>query len=56
MPGSADEQSTLFDRYDVEYVYVGAAERATYDVAVADHPDLEVAFERGTVTVYAVTN
>jgi YYY domain-containing protein len=52
--GSAADQRDLFDRYGVDYVYVGPAERTRYDVAVADHPDLEVAFQAGEVTVYAV--
>ena len=52
--GSADEQSTLFDRYDVEYVYVGPPERNRYALTVTEHPDLEVAFQRGDVTVYEV--
>ena len=52
--GSTDEQSALFDRYGVEYVYVGPVERNSYDLAVTDHPDLEVAFQRGDVTVYEV--
>ncbi|PSQ39995.1 hypothetical protein BRD07_08010 [Halobacteriales archaeon QS_9_68_42] len=52
--GSTDEQSALFDRYGVEYVYVGPVERNSYDLAVTDHPDLEVAFQRGDVTIYEV--
>jgi YYY domain-containing protein len=52
--GSADEQSALFDRYDVEYVYVGPPERNRYALTVTEHPDLEVAFQRGDVTVYEV--
>ncbi|WP_254838161.1 DUF2298 domain-containing protein [Natronomonas marina] len=52
--GSTDEQSDLFDRYDVRYVYVGPAERNRYDVAVTDHPDLDVAFREGDVTIYEV--
>ena len=53
--GSPDEQSALFDRYDVAYVYVGPAERNAYDeMTVEDHPDLEPAFEQGEVVVYEV--
>ena len=52
--GSPDEQSALFERYDVEYVYVGPAERNAYDLTVEGHPDLEVAFEQGDVVVYEV--
>jgi YYY domain-containing protein len=52
--GSVADQRALFDRYGVVYVYVGPAERTKYDVTVADHPDLEVAFQEGDVIVYAV--
>jgi YYY domain-containing protein len=52
--GSTDEQRALFDRYDVEYVYVGPPERNGYDLTVEDHPDLAVAFRQGNVTVYEV--
>jgi YYY domain-containing protein len=52
--GSVSEQDELLDRYDVEYVYVGPAERNTYDLTVEDNPDLEVAFSEGDVAVYEV--
>ena len=52
--GSTTNQTELFDRYGVDYVYVGPAERNRYDVTVADHPGLEVAFRQGDVTVYEV--
>jgi YYY domain-containing protein len=52
--GSTDQQRQLFDRYDVQYVYVGPAERNAYDLTVEDHPDLEVAFREGDVVVYEV--
>ncbi|QLD86635.1 hypothetical protein HWV23_13165 [Natronomonas halophila] len=52
--GSTVEQSSLFERYDVEYVYVGPAERARYDLAIEDHPDLAVAFWEGDVVIYEV--
>jgi len=52
--GSTEEQTALFDRYGVDYVYVGPAERNRYDVTVEDHPDLEVAFRQGDVAVYEV--
>ncbi|MEF8914227.1 DUF2298 domain-containing protein [Natronomonas sp.] len=52
--GSTVEQSSLFDRYDVEYVYVGPTERARYDLSIEDHPDLEVAFQQGDVVIYEV--
>jgi YYY domain-containing protein len=52
--GGHDDQTALFDRYDVEYVYVGPAEQNAYDVTVGTHPDLSVAFQQGEVTVYEV--
>ena len=52
--GSTDEQTELLDRYEVEYVYVGPAERARYDLTIEEHPALEVAFQRGDVVVYEV--
>jgi YYY domain-containing protein len=52
--GSPEAQSALFDRYDVEYVYVGPIERNAYDLTVEDHPNLEVAFEQGEVVIYEV--
>ncbi len=52
--GSTDEQSALFDRYGVDYVYVGPAERNSYNLTVEDHPALEVAFRQGDVVVYEV--
>jgi len=52
--GPPEEQAALLDRYDVQYVYVGPAERATYDVSVAENPALDPAFEGRNVTIYAV--
>ncbi|CCQ36074.1 DUF2298 family protein [Natronomonas moolapensis 8.8.11] len=52
--GGPDRQSELLDRYGVEYVYVGPAERARYDLTVESHPRLEPAFEGGETVVYAV--
>jgi YYY domain-containing protein len=52
--GSTDEQTELLDHYGVEYVYVGPAERARYDVTIEEHPALEAAFQRGDVVVYEV--
>jgi YYY domain-containing protein len=51
--GNVERQSALLDRYDVEYVYVGPAERASYELSVEDHPRLTPAFEDGDVIVYA---
>jgi uncharacterized membrane protein len=36
----------------VDYVYVGPAERNTYDLAVEEQPDLTVAFQEGDVVIY----
>ncbi|CAI48810.1 DUF2298 family protein [Natronomonas pharaonis DSM 2160] len=52
--GAPDEQTVLFERYGVDYVYVGPTERTRYDLTIEDHPDLDVAFEQGSVVVYAV--
>ena len=52
--GDPDRQSELLDRYGVEYVYVGPAERARYDLTIESHPRLEPAFEGDQTVVYAV--
>ncbi|MFT4884461.1 MAG: YYY domain-containing protein, partial [Natronomonas sp.] len=52
--GPHDGQSALLDQYDVEYVYVGPAERARYDLTIESHPNLEVAFREGEVVIYEV--
>jgi YYY domain-containing protein len=53
--GSIDEQTDLFEAYDVRYVYVGPVERNAYeDLTVTNHPDLEVAFREGDVVIYEV--
>jgi len=52
--GAPEDQSALFDRYDVTYVYVGPVERRAYDLTVEDHPDLSVAFREGDTVVYEV--
>jgi uncharacterized membrane protein len=54
--GPPKRQAALLERYDVQYVYVGPAERATYDVTIGNHPATEVAFQGENVTVYAVEN
>jgi YYY domain-containing protein len=53
--GPADRQRELLARYDVAYVYVGPAERATYGNVTVDDLDA-VSVERAweNVTVYAV--
>ncbi len=53
--GTTEEQTALLTTYDVEYVYVGPAERNAYAVTIEDHPSLEVAFQDETVVIYAVT-
>ena len=52
--GSPADQRELLARYDVEYVYVGPAERATYEVTVDDLEAVEPAREWDHVTVYEV--
>jgi YYY domain-containing protein len=53
--GSDAAQSELLAEYDVEYVYVGPAERARYgSITVTDHPALSVAAEFESVTIYRV--
>jgi uncharacterized membrane protein len=49
--GPTDRGRALLDRYGVQYVYVGPAERARYDVSL---PDLPVAHRSGDVTIYRV--
>jgi uncharacterized membrane protein len=52
--GQPADQRELLARYDVEYVYVGPAERATYEVTVDDLEAVEPAQEWDHVTVYKV--
>ena len=52
--GDPGRQSELLDRYGVEYVYVGPAERARYDLTIEAHPRLTPAFEDDETVVYAV--
>jgi YYY domain-containing protein len=53
--GTTGAQTELFAEYDVEYVYVGPAERNRYDtITVTDHPAVSVAAEFDAVTVYRV--
>jgi YYY domain-containing protein len=53
--GQPGEQARLLRQYDVEYVWVGPSERLRYDdVTVTDLQGVEVAYERGSVTVYRV--
>jgi len=39
-----DRQAALLDRYGVEYVYVGPAERAAYEPTIEEHPRLTPAY------------
>ena len=49
------KQRALLEEYGVEYVYVGPAERATYEqVTVGDLPGVSVTEEFESVTIYAV--
>jgi len=49
--GPPPEERRLLERYDVEYIYVGPAERARYDLNL---PELPVAHESGDVRIYRV--
>jgi YYY domain-containing protein len=49
------KQRALLEKYGVEYVYVGPAERATYErITVGNLPGVSVAEEFESVTIYAV--
>jgi YYY domain-containing protein len=55
--GSAAESNAVVEKYDVEYVWVGSAERARYGTELADfgsRPGYEVAFQNDAVTIYRV--
>ncbi|MFP4590288.1 MAG: DUF2298 domain-containing protein [Halobacteriales archaeon] len=53
--GSADRQQELLERYDVDYVYVGPAERNRYPgLTIQHHPTLDQVFDGGDVRIYAV--
>lgn len=52
--GPPDRQAALLAKYDVEYVYVGPAERNSYEVTIGNHSAVEPAFEEGGVVVYGV--
>jgi YYY domain-containing protein len=52
--GDPARQRDLLARYDVEYVYVGPVERATYDVTVDDLDAVEPVKEWTEVTIYEV--
>jgi uncharacterized membrane protein len=55
--GTPEEQARLLREYDVEYVWVGPAERLRYDegaITVTDLEGVEVVYREGSVTVYRV--
>ncbi len=52
--GSPAEQRALLERYEVEYVYVGPAERESYEVTVEELDAVEPAGEWEHVTIYEV--
>jgi YYY domain-containing protein len=52
--GQPAEQRALLAEYGVEYVYVGPAERATYDVTVDDLDAVTAVEEWEAVTIYEV--
>ena len=54
--GSAADLSTVVSKYDVEYVWVGPAERARYGdaLSIAQKPGVEVAYQTEAVTIYRV--
>jgi YYY domain-containing protein len=52
--GDPAQQRDLLARHEVEYVYVGPVERATYDVSVDDLDAVEPVREWEDVTIYAV--
>jgi uncharacterized membrane protein len=55
--GAPQEQARLLRQYDVEYVWIGPAERLRYDdgaVTVTQLEGVTVAYREGSVTVYRV--
>jgi len=53
--GEASQQVALLDEYDVQYVYVGPAERAKYDrITVEQVPGVDPVREFEAVTIYEV--
>lgn len=50
-----EAQQELLERYEVDYVYIGPAERVTWQrISIDEHPALEVAVEFESVTIYRV--
>ncbi|WP_129114906.1 DUF2298 domain-containing protein [Halegenticoccus tardaugens] len=53
--GSTGDRVAVLRAYDVRYVWVGPAERDRYpEITIGETPGVDVAFERGAVTVYEV--
>ena len=55
--GTPEEQARLLRQYDVEYVWIGPAERLRYDegaITVTELEGVTVAYREGSVTVYRV--
>jgi YYY domain-containing protein len=53
--GDPETRARLLAAYDVEYIWVGAAERDRYgSVSFAESPGVEPVFEEGRVTIYRV--
>jgi uncharacterized membrane protein len=52
--GTPAEQRGLIEQYEVEYVYVGPAERARYGEITVGQLEGVRAVERGDVTIYVV--
>ncbi|WP_247008132.1 DUF2298 domain-containing protein [Halorientalis litorea] len=53
--GSPERQAELLRAYNVSYIYVGPAERATYaDITVRNVPGVTVELARGDVVIYGV--
>ena len=52
---SWDEASTVIDRYNIRYIYIGPVERTTYRVNEAKFQgNLEIVFQNAAVTIYEV--
>jgi uncharacterized membrane protein len=53
--GDHESRAAIIEKYDVQYVYVGPAERARYgNVSFTDEDGIHVAFQAGNVTIYEV--
>jgi len=52
--GPASDQRALLARYDVQYVYVGPSERATYEITVDELDAVQPTREWEAVTIYEV--